>query len=211
MRTNWPARGLRARSSASFESTVISPVDSTMTRQLFGSRIAPSRAARTLPAAVAQTVENRARFPPVDLAEFVENENGIRRARGGAFQAVRRRAPRPHIAGRTAAPPYARGGLQQRRLASARLAMKMNAAALLSGQMQQRPGQRRRYGENGQDMTARQRSDARLPVFERSARLVGTMRRAVENDGFGTARPDRRARQDKDRLAADVMPAGAQR
>jgi hypothetical protein len=88
--------------------------------------------------------------------------------------------------------------------------MKMDAAALLSGQMQQRPGQRRRYGEYGQDMTARQRSDACLPVFERSARLIWTMRRAVEDDGFGTARPDRLARQDKDRLAADFVPAGAQ-
>jgi hypothetical protein len=88
--------------------------------------------------------------------------------------------------------------------------MKMKAAALLPRQMQQRPGQPRRYGENRQDMTTRQRSDARLPVFERSARLIWTMRRAVENNGFGTARPDRRARQDKDRLAADFVPAGAQ-
>ena len=70
-----------------------------MTRQLFGSRIPAISRRPHLAAAVAQTVENRARFAPVDLAEFIENENGIRRARRRAFQAVRRRAPRPHIAG----------------------------------------------------------------------------------------------------------------
>src|ERR1700727_1129284 len=146
MRTNWPARGLLARSSASFEATVISPVERTMTRQLFGSRIAPSRAARNLP-------------PPL---------------------------LRLYIAARTTAPPYARDGLQQRCLAPARLTMKMDPAALLSGQMQQRPGQRRRYGENGQDMTPRQRSDAGLPVFNESARPIWPMRRAVEKDGRRT-------------------------
>src|SRR5471030_2354163 len=86
----------------------------------------------------------------------------------------------------------------------------MDAPAFLSCQVQERPGQRRRYGQNWQNMAAGQRTDARLPIFERSARLIGAMRRAVENDGFRTARPDGRIGQDKDRLAADVMPAGAQ-
>src|SRR5271165_7520113 len=83
----------------------------------------------------------------------------------------------------------------------------MNAAAFAAGQVKQWSGQRRRYGENGQDMAASQRSNACSPILKRSARLVRAMRHTVENDGFGTARSDSRIRQDKNRSSADIKPA----
>jgi hypothetical protein len=49
----------------------------------------------------------------------------------------------------------------------------MNAAAFGSGDVDERPSERRRYGENCKRMIAGHCADALLPVLKRSARLIG--------------------------------------
>jgi hypothetical protein len=88
------------------------------------------------------------------------------------------------------------------------LTEEMDAAPLAPGQVQQRPRQRRRYGEHRQDLPARQPAHARAPGRERAANLIGRVRRAFEDDGFGPCRPDGFERQNENLTAADGMPAG---
>src|SRR5277367_3981980 len=84
----------------------------------------------------------------------------------------------------------------------------MDAAALAPRQLEQRPGQRRRYGQHRQEMPARQGAHARAPVRELAANLIGRARRAFEDDGFGPRRPDGFGRQNENLTPADGMPAG---
>jgi hypothetical protein len=90
------------------------------------------------------------------------------------------------------------------------LAEEMNAAAFPARQVKQWAGERGRYGENRKSVSAGERAHASAPFFDRSARLVGPMRRGIENHALAAARPDRLARQDKDRSSGDVMPASPQ-
>ena len=85
----------------------------------------------------------------------------------------------------------------------------MDAPALLPRKVQQRPCQRRRYGENRQGVTAGKLADALLPIPERTLIRIWALRRAVQRHPFRTMRPDGSPRQDEDAFAVDHMPAGA--
>ena len=154
-----------------------------MTRQLFGSRKRAVARRPNLAAAVGQRIERRRRVPRVDLAQFVENKHRIACAGRRALKPVRRRAPGPHIAGRAATPPNARRQLQERRLAPARLAAEMDAAAFLPAPAQ--AAARRAppiWPRTGKAWPLASVPTPVLPVLQRSARLIGAMRRRVEND-----------------------------
>ena len=74
MRTSWPARVFRPRSSEASCRRGTSPLEIVSTRQVFGSRKPPSRAARALPVAVGERIQRRRHVARVDLSNFVEDQ-----------------------------------------------------------------------------------------------------------------------------------------
>ena len=160
-----------------------------------------------LAGAVGERIKRPGQFAPVHLSQFIEDQDGIGRAGRRTFQSVGGRAPGADIAGSCSPAPNARRHLQQGCLALGRLAAEMDTAALGSGQTQQRSRQRGGNRQHRQDMAARQPRRAVAPILDASARLIGAMRRGIENDPLAPAPPDRLARQDESRSPADLVPA----
>jgi hypothetical protein len=83
----------------------------------------------------------------------------------------------------------------------------MDAPAFLPGEVKQRTSERGRDRKRRQCVPARQLAYTGLSVFERSARLIRTSRRSVQDHPLGTFRPDGFSREHEDLIAANLMPA----
>ena len=154
-------------------------------------------------------IERLAQLAPIGLPDFVERETGVVRARKSRLKAVSGRTPGANIAAVGARAPHACGHAQAGRLALARLAEEVKAAALEPADVKQRPSKRGRDGEAQKTMIFGKGADAICPILKRSAIGIWTDGVLRQDHPLFAGAVDNVARQRERAGAADVQPTVA--